>query len=65
MRKTDTLNLRVSAMFKRKLSKEAKKEKRSLTNYLEITLEKLWKERESRTVLPKKTKTAEDSFEHS
>jgi len=52
-------------MFKRKLSKEAKKEKRSLTNYLEITLEKLWKERESRTVLPKKTKTAEDSFEHS
>ena len=65
MRKTDTLNLRVSAMFKRKLSKEAKKEKRSLTNYLEITLERLWKERESRTVLPKKTKTAEDSFEHS
>jgi hypothetical protein len=47
MRKTETLNLRVSAKFKRRLSEEAKKEKRSVTNYLETTLERLW--RESRT----------------
>lgn len=65
MRKTETLNLRVSAVFKRKLSKEAKKERRSLTNYLEMTLEKLWRERESPRASSKKTKTLEDSFEHS
>jgi hypothetical protein len=65
MRKTETLNLRVSVAFKRKLSKEAKKEKRSLTNYLEMTLEKLWQERESPKASPKKTRTAEDSLEHS
>jgi predicted HicB family RNase H-like nuclease len=42
MRKTETLNLRVSTEFKRKLENEAKKEKRSITNYLEATLAKLW-----------------------
>ena len=42
MRKTETLNLRVSTEFKRKLENEAKKEKRSVTNYLEATLSKLW-----------------------
>jgi predicted HicB family RNase H-like nuclease len=42
MRKTETLNLRVSTEFKRKLENEAKKEKRSVTNYLEATLAKLW-----------------------
>lgn len=41
MRKTETLNLRVSAEFKRKLEEEAKREKRSVTNYLEAVLEKL------------------------
>jgi predicted HicB family RNase H-like nuclease len=46
MRKKATLNLRVSAEFKRKLSKEAKRQKRSITNYLEITLEKVWGETE-------------------
>jgi predicted HicB family RNase H-like nuclease len=43
MRKTETLNLRVSAQFKRRLMEEAKKEKRSVTNYLEATLTSLWK----------------------
>ncbi len=43
MRKTETLNLRVSAQFKRRLMEEAKKEKRSVTNYLEATLASLWK----------------------
>lgn len=42
MRKTETLNLRVSAEFKRRLIEEAKKEKRSVTNYLEATLASLW-----------------------
>jgi predicted HicB family RNase H-like nuclease len=44
MRKTETLNLRVSPQFKRKLNEEAKKEKRSVTNYLEVTLANLWKQ---------------------
>lgn len=44
MRKTETLNLRVSTEFKRKLAGEAKRENRSVTNYLEATLEKLWQE---------------------
>jgi predicted HicB family RNase H-like nuclease len=42
MTKTDTLNLRVSADFKRRLMEEAAKEKRSVTNYLEVTLTNLW-----------------------
>lgn len=45
MRKTETLNLRVSIEFKNKLIEEAKKEKRSVTNYLEATLAKIWKEK--------------------
>jgi predicted HicB family RNase H-like nuclease len=49
MAKTETLNLRVSADFKRRLTEEAAKEKRSVTNYLEVTLTKLWEKRESRT----------------
>jgi predicted HicB family RNase H-like nuclease len=55
MRKTETLNLRVSTEFKRKLEDEAKKEKRSVTNYLEATLAKLW-EHESTKMGPKKIK---------
>jgi len=47
MRKTETLNLRVSAQFKRRLMEEAKKEKRSVTNYLEATLASLWKAKTS------------------
>jgi hypothetical protein len=47
MQKTETLNLRVSPQFKRRLIEEAKKEKRSVTNYLEATLASLWKENAS------------------
>jgi predicted HicB family RNase H-like nuclease len=54
MRKTETLNLRVSAEFKRKLSKAAQKERRSITNYLEITLEKVWSEHRPPNSLEKK-----------
>ncbi len=50
MRKTETLNLRVSTEFKRRLIKEARKEKRSVTNYLEATLAGIWKQE----VAPKK-----------
>jgi predicted HicB family RNase H-like nuclease len=42
MLKTETLNLRVSADFKRQLIEEAKKEKRSVTNYIEAALTELW-----------------------
>jgi predicted HicB family RNase H-like nuclease len=45
MAKKETLNLRVSAAFKRRLAEEAKKENRSVTNYLETTLETLWRQR--------------------
>ena len=46
MKKKETLNFRVSAEFKRRLTEEAGKERRSLTNYLETTLTKLWEDRE-------------------
>jgi predicted HicB family RNase H-like nuclease len=42
MPKTETLNLRVSSEFKRRLVEEAKKEKRSVTNYIEAKLTELW-----------------------
>jgi predicted HicB family RNase H-like nuclease len=42
MAKTTTLNLRVSADFKRRLMEEAAKDKRSVTNYLEVTLARYW-----------------------
>jgi len=42
MSKTETLNLRVSAEFKRRLMEEAKKEKRSVTNYIEAAITDLW-----------------------
>jgi predicted HicB family RNase H-like nuclease len=47
MRKSATLNLRVSPEFKKRLTEEAKKEKRSVTNYLEATITRLWKEKQS------------------
>jgi predicted HicB family RNase H-like nuclease len=46
MKKKETLNFRVSAEFKERLIEEAKKEHRSLTNYLETTLTKLWEQQE-------------------
>jgi predicted HicB family RNase H-like nuclease len=42
------LNLRVSADFKRRLTEAAAKEKRSVTNYLEVILTELWEQRDSR-----------------
>ncbi len=45
MPKTETLNLRVSAEFKRRLVEEARKEKRSVTNYIEATITELWSQK--------------------
>ena len=42
--KTETLNLRVSPDFKKRLAEEAAKERRSVTNYLEVTLLDLWEQ---------------------
>jgi hypothetical protein len=42
MLKTETLNLRVSTDFKKRLMEEASKERRSVTNYLEATLLAHW-----------------------
>jgi predicted HicB family RNase H-like nuclease len=42
MLKTETLNLRVSVEFKRRLIEEARKEKRSVTNYIEAVITELW-----------------------
>ena len=42
MSKTETLNLRVSQEFKRKLIDAAAKQKRSVTNYLEVILTEVW-----------------------
>jgi len=47
MKKKETLNFRVSVEFKERLIEEAKKERRSLTNYLETTFTKLWEQRAS------------------
>lgn len=40
--KTATLNLRVSPEFKERLAQEAAKARRSVTNYVEVTLMDLW-----------------------
>jgi len=45
--KTETLNLRISPQFKRRLAEEAAKERRSVTNYLEVTLADLWEHQDS------------------
>jgi predicted HicB family RNase H-like nuclease len=50
MSKTETLNLRVSADFKKRLMQEAAKERRSVTNYLETTLLGYWARRDSMVV---------------
>jgi predicted HicB family RNase H-like nuclease len=57
MRKTETLNLRVSAEFKRRLVEEAKKEKRSVTNYIEAALTELWTLKASGTTLTRTKKS--------
>lgn len=45
MQKSETLNLRVSPEFKRRLIEEARGEKRSVTNYIEATLTRLWQQK--------------------
>jgi len=40
--KTATLNLRVSSEFKKRLAEAAAKTRRSVTNYVEVTLLDLW-----------------------
>lgn len=50
MNKKETLNFRVSAEFKTRLVEEAKKERRSLTNYVESALTRFWEQQE----VPKK-----------
>jgi hypothetical protein len=56
--KDQTLNLRVSAEFKEKLAEEAVRARRSITNYLEVTLLDLWEEEQranrSRSQQPKR-----------
>ena len=47
--KKETLNFRVSAEFKRKLIEKAAKERRSLTNYIEVALNLFWELEESET----------------
>jgi predicted HicB family RNase H-like nuclease len=42
MHKTETLNLRVSPEFKRRLTEEARKVNRSITNYIEAALSEFW-----------------------
>jgi predicted HicB family RNase H-like nuclease len=54
MTKTGTLNLRVSLEFKRRLAEEAAKEKRSVTNYVEVTLSELWDREDSANFQQKK-----------
>ena len=44
--KTETLNLRVSPDFKKRLAEEAAKTRRSVTNYLEVTLLDVWEQAE-------------------
>ena len=48
--KSETLNLRVSPDFKKRLVDEAAKTRRSVTNYLEVTLLDLWEQAEKGTV---------------
>jgi predicted HicB family RNase H-like nuclease len=47
MPKTETLNLRVSAEFKKRLMEAAVKERRSVTNYLEATITAVWEQRQN------------------
>ncbi len=56
MRKTETLNLRVSPEFKRRLVEEARRVKRSVTNYIEAALSEFWVLKASGTTHRTKTK---------
>ena len=54
--KSATLNLRVSPDFKKKLAEEAAKQRRSVTNYVEVTLLDLWEEQDKNTEQRKRKK---------
>jgi predicted HicB family RNase H-like nuclease len=56
MLKTETLNLRVSVEFKRRLIEEAKKERRSVTNYIEAAISELWSQKAPGTIRTKTRK---------
>jgi predicted HicB family RNase H-like nuclease len=58
MTKTETLNLRVSSEFKRRLADEAAKEKRSVTNYVEATLIAVWDKAETEKIPSKRPKSS-------
>ena len=58
MTKTETLNLRVSSEFKRRLAEEAAKEKRSVTNYVEATLTAIWDRTEAAKSQSKRPKSS-------
>lgn len=55
MPKTETLNLRVSSEFKRRLTEEAGKVKRSVTNYIEVSIAEFWSLKASGTMHRKKS----------
>ena len=59
MLKSETLNLRVSVEFKRRLIEEAEKEKRSVTNYIEAAMNELWSQKASSTIRTKQKKERE------
>jgi|1185.fasta_scaffold821341_1 predicted HicB family RNase H-like nuclease len=52
--KEQTLNLRVSAEFKERLAEEAARARRSITNYLEVTLQDFWDEQQSQRKVSEK-----------
>ena len=54
--KDQTLNLRVSAEFKETLAEKAKRDRRSITNYLEVTLQDFWAREEAASTQPAKRK---------
>jgi predicted HicB family RNase H-like nuclease len=56
MLKTETLNLRVSVEFKRRLVEEARREKRSVTNYIEAAITELWSQKAPGTIRTKARK---------
>jgi hypothetical protein len=56
MLKTETLNLRVSVEFKRRLIEEARKEKRSVTNYIEAAMTEIWGQKVSGNIRTKPKK---------
>lgn len=60
MRKTETLNLRVSPDFKRRLVEEARKVNRSVTNYIEAALSEFWTLKTSGTSHRTKAKKGAD-----